>query len=42
MVALASFGFWYIYKFAVKAKEVGGKAMSTLVIILFLVHPNIV
>ena len=43
ILAAASFGFWHIYKVIKKHKiQVDGKAMSTLVIILFLAHPNIV
>lgn len=43
IIALIVYSFWYIYRaFKKNAIEVGGKAISTVVILLFLVHPNIV
>ena len=44
-MAMVSFGFWYLYKAVrgvARTGQVAGKAMSTLVIVLFLIHPNIV
>eukprot|EP00347_Sterkiella_histriomuscorum_P001991 403369895 len=41
--AIASFGFWYLYwNIKKKSFEYLGKAISTLIILLFLVHPSIV
>eukprot|EP00347_Sterkiella_histriomuscorum_P017716 403348268 len=45
IVASFAFGFWFVYQ-CIRGKKrvgkVGGKAMSTLVIVLFLIHPSIV
>ena len=43
ILAVSSYGSWYVMKTIRKWKEdISGKAMSTLVIVLFLVHPNII
>ena len=43
IVFLASTAFWAVYKLLGRVTApVSGKALSTLVIVLFLVHPNIV
>ena len=43
LFTVLSFGVWYIYRLIKKnTVKVRGKAISTLVIVLFLIHPNIV
>lgn len=43
LCAGVSYGFWYTYEWIKKHKNVAkSKSISTLIILLFLVHPNIV
>ena len=42
ILAASSYGFWFTYKYMKKTSFQSGKAISTLVITLFIVHPNLV
>lgn len=43
LLAALAYGVWYLIKYIKKLRaDVSGKAMSTLIIILFLVHPSLV
>ncbi|CDW74791.1 UNKNOWN [Stylonychia lemnae] len=42
LLLIVTIAFWLIYRFIKKSKDTSGKMVATMVIVLFLIHPNIV